>query len=89
VILREGLHVGALKQLARFAQQCFARRSQADGLCLTFEQALANLIFKRFDLPAQCGLRQKHLLRRSARCRNNATKSVASALPRATAGTAN
>jgi hypothetical protein len=55
-----------LKQLARFAQQRFARRSQADGMCLTFEQASANLIFERFDLSAQCRLGQKHLLRRTA-----------------------
>jgi hypothetical protein len=55
-----------LKQFARFAQQRFARRSQADGMCLAFEQALANLIFERFDLSAQRGLRQKYLLRRAA-----------------------
>jgi hypothetical protein len=33
---------------------------------LTFEQALANLIFERFDLAAQSGLRQKYFLRRAA-----------------------
>ena len=35
-------------------------------MCLTFEQALAYLILERFDLAAQCRLRQKHFLRRAA-----------------------
>jgi hypothetical protein len=35
-------------------------------MCLTFEQALANLIFERFDLSAQRRLREKYFLRRAA-----------------------
>src|SRR5947207_1250452 len=58
--------VGPVKKLARFTQQRLAHRSQADGMCLTFEQALAYLILERFDLSAQCRLRQKHFLRRAA-----------------------
>ena len=58
--------VGALKKVASFAQQGFTGGSEANGMGLAFQEALADLFFQGFDLPTQCGLREKYFLRRAA-----------------------
>jgi hypothetical protein len=45
-----------LEKLARFAEEGFADRSEADGMCLSFQQTLADLDFQRFDLTALADL---------------------------------
>ena len=47
--------VSALEHFARFAPQQFTGGSEADGMSLALQQALADFAFERLDLPAQPG----------------------------------
>ena len=55
-----------LEQLAGFAEQGFADRREPDRMGLAFQQALADLVLQRLDLPAQGGLRQENPFRGAA-----------------------
>lgn len=66
-----GLHpldclFGLTQHFARLAQHCLTRRRQPDRVRPALEQALANLLLQRLDLPAERGLCEENLLRGAA-----------------------
>ena len=53
--------VGLLEQVAGFAEHRFTNGREPNRVGLALQQALADFVLQRFDLPAQGGLAQKNL----------------------------